>query len=214
MKRTVKNGFFMSLFLVAVSQAGFAQTLKEFFNGDATALFLGVDFTKAKLIDDVTSDEKVIRDKEYGAINEAIITNYKKYSLEGSFHKAKMDHDIGEVSRRNLKIDPAQIKSTNTSDFHRFKEDDIATLVKGFDFGDKSGTGILIVMEAMSKSSKSAAIWVVFIDMKAKKVLLTERFEEKVSMAFGFHSYWTGPIKRMLEDIDDDKIKEWKAKYQ
>ena len=95
-----------------------------------------------------------------------------------------------------------------------FKEDDITTLVKGFDFGDKKGLGILFVCEAMSKSGKAGAYWVTFIDMKAKKVLLTERMEGKTGMSFGFRNYWTNPIKKVLDDIEDDKFKAWKAKYQ
>lgn len=215
MKRTVKASFFMSfIFIILLAQPVAAQTLKDFFNSDATtALYLGIDFTKTKLIDDLTTDETDIRDHQFAAINEAAATDSKKTSLAGAFHKKTLDHDLGLVTKRNMKIDPAQIKSTNTSDFHRLKEDDINTLVKGFDFGDKKGLGILFVMEAMSKTSKSAAIWVTFIDMTTKKVLYTERMEEKTGMGFGFKNYWAIPVKRLLDDIDGDKFKEWKKKF-
>jgi len=42
------------------------------------------------------------------------------------------------LPKENLGADAGKIKSTNTSDFHRLKESDITSLVKGFDFGDKS----------------------------------------------------------------------------
>ena len=48
-------------------------------------------------------------------------------------------------------------------------------------FQGKKGIGILFVMEAMSKREKAAAIWVTLIDMKTKKVLLTERIEGKAA---------------------------------
>jgi len=214
MKRTAKacTSF---IFMAMLAQPAFSQTLKDFFGSDAgTALYLGIDFTKAKLIDDITANETDIRDRQFAGINELIITDTKHINVAGAFHKKTMDHDLGEVNKRNLTIDPAQIKSTNTSDFHRLKEDDISTLVKGFNFGDKKGLGILFVMEAMSKSGKAAALWVTFIDMKTKKVLLTERMEGKTGMSFGFRNYWTTPVKKILDEIDGDKFKEWKKKYQ
>jgi len=215
MKRITPASFFMSFIFIVLSQPAFSQTLKEFFGSDATtALFLGVDFTKAKLIDDATANETDIRDRQYAGINELVVTDTKHIDVAKAFHKSTMDHDLGEVNKRNLKADAAQIKSTNTSDFHRLKEDDITTLIKGFDFGDKKGLGVLFVCEAMSKSGKAGAYWVTFIDMKSKKVLLTERMEGKTGMSFGFRNFWTNPIKKVLDDIKDDKVKEWKAKYQ
>ena len=50
--------------------------------------------------------------------------------------------------------------------------------------------------------------------MKAKKVLLTERLEEKVGMAIGFRNTWASAIKKLLDEIEGDKYKEWKKKYQ
>ena len=215
MNRSVKVRFFMSfIFAALLSPAAFSQTLKDFFNSDATsAIFLGIDFTKTKLIDDASTDAKDIVERQYAGINEGAATDSKKLSLAGAFHKSVMDHDLGPVNKRNLKIDPSQIKSTNTSDFHRLKEEDISALVKGFDFDGKKGLGILFVMEAMSKTGKAAAIWVTFIDMTTKKMLFTERMEEKVGMGFGFKNYWVIPVKRLLDDIKDDKFKEWQKKY-
>lgn len=213
MKRIATACVLFSFTLLA--QPVFSQTLKDFFTSDATnALYLGIDFTKAKLIDDATANETDIRDRQFAGINELMITDSKHINVAGAFHKPSMDHDLGEVNKRNLAIDPSQIKSTNTADFHRLKEDDISNLVKGFNFGDKKGIGILFVMEAMSKSGKAAAMWVTFVDMKTKKVLLTERMEEKTGMSFGFRNYWATPVKKALDEIEGDKYKEWKKKYQ
>ena len=216
MKRTVKAGFFMSFVFIAIlSQPVFSQTLKDFFNSDAsTALYLGIDFTRAKLIDDPKSEASDIVDRQYAGINQLVITEAKKFDLNAAFHKINIDHDLAAVNKKNEKADAGALMSTNTSDFHRLKEDDINTMVKGYDFGDKKGIGILFVMEAMSKSGKAAAIWVTFIDMKAKKVLFTERLEEKVGMAIGFRNTWASAIKKLLDEIEGDKYKEWKAKFQ
>ncbi len=215
MQRTVRASLFLSfLFTVIFSGSAGSQTLKDFFNSDqTTALFLGVDFSKAKLIDDLTANESDIVARQYNGINELVLAEPKKFDINTAFHKTNIDHDLGFVAKRNEKADATQVKSTNSADFHRLKEEDISNLVKGFDLGDKKGIGILFVMEAMSKSAKTAAIWVTFIDMKSKKVLLTERLEEKVGMAIGFRNYWANSIKKVLDEIEGDKYKEWKKKF-
>jgi len=215
MQRTLKASLFLSFMLfVVLAQPAFSQTLKDFFNSDATtALYLGIDFTKARLIDDPKSEATEIRDRQFDGINQLVVTETKKFDLNAAFHKSNIDHDLGSVNKRNEKADAAQLMSTNTSDFHRLKEEDINSLVKGFDFGDKKGIGILFVMEAMSKSGKAAAIWVTFVDMKARKVLLTERMEEKIGMAIGFRNTWASAIKKLLDEIEGDKYKEWKKKF-
>lgn len=211
---TIKSLVFFAV-AALLSQPIFSQTLKEFFGSSETkALYLGIDFTQARLIDDATANEMDIRDRQYNGINDLVVTETKKFDLNKAFHKSNIDHDLGAVAKRNTKADAEKIKSTNTSDFHRFKEADVVSLVKGFDFGDKSGLGILFVVEAMSKSAKATAFWVTFVDIKAKKVLLTERIEAKTSMSFGFRNYWASSVKNLLDIIEDKKYKEWKEKNQ
>ena len=212
---TLPKFFFLSFALSVAGISGFSQTAKEFFSSSETpVMYLGIDFTKARLIDDANANAIDIRDRQFDGINDLIVNEPKKYDLKGAFHKSIVDHDLGPVAKRNEKVNAEEIKSTNTSDFRRLKEADITTLVKGFNFEDKKGVGILFVMEAMSKSEKAASIWVTLIDIKSKKVLMTERIEAKSSMAFGFRNSWASTIKNLLETIEKKKYNEWKSKYQ
>jgi hypothetical protein len=209
---------FLRVFLISnlffSATAGFTQSLKEVFNNSETPLlYLGVDFTKAKIIDDAAANEIDIRDRQFAAINDVIINEPKRYDISGAFNKSNIEHDLGLVGKRNLKINAEAIKSTNTSDFGRLKESDITSLVKGFDFEKHKGIGVLFVMEGMSKTRKAASVWVTFIDMKSKKVLMTERLEPKVAGGFSFRNYWASSIRTLLETIDKKKYKEWKEKY-
>ncbi len=205
---------FVLISLLALQLTVNAQTLKDFFSSSETPTFYyGLDFTKARLIDDATANVNDIRDRQYDGINELIITESKKYDLKGAFHKSNVDHDLGYVNKRNEKANAEDIKSTSSSDFHRFKEDDIKSIVSGFDFGGKKAIGILLVVEAMSKSEKSIAVWVTLVDPQTKKVLLTDRVEGKAGMAFGFRNYWASAIKNVLETIEKKKYNEWKSKY-
>jgi hypothetical protein len=207
-------GFIAFLFFLGSVQYSTAQTLKEVFTTSESPLFyLGIDFTQARLIDEATANVTEIRDKHYAAINDLVVNEPKKYDLLSAFHKTNIDHDLGLVAKRNASINTEGILSTNSADYNRFKEDDIIKLVKGFNFGDKKGMGVLFIVEAMSKGKKGAAVWVTFINMGTHKVLLTERMEGKVSMSIGFRNYWANPIRDVIETIEKKKFNEWKSKY-
>jgi hypothetical protein len=209
-----KSLFFLLGGILLIQSTLNAQTLKDFFSsGGTTSLYLGIDYSKAKVIDDNSATATDIRDKYYPGINDLILTESKKYDPKLAFHQSSMDHDLGLVMKKNEKINPDDIKSTTSGDYHRLKADDINSVVAGYDFGDRKGIGVLIVMEAMSKTDKGAAMWVTLIDMKAKKVLMTERLEGKTSMGFGFRNYWAIPVHTVLEEIEKKKFKEWQAKY-
>jgi hypothetical protein len=202
-------------FLFSAPILGFSQTLKDVFTSKETPMvYLGIDFTKSKLIGDESTSALDVRDREYMAINGVIVEEAKKYDVKGAFHKSNVDHDLSLVEKRNEKISPEDIKSSSSADFHRLKADDINSLVAGYDFGTKKGIGILFVMEGMDKTEKAAAIWVTLVDMGAKKVLMTERIEGKTGMSFGFRNFWATAVKSVIENIEKKKYKEWQQKYQ
>jgi hypothetical protein len=214
MKRTQKlNWLFAFVFLFGSSTQSFAQTLKDVFNNSESPLtYLGIDFTKARLLDIGNADD--IRNRLYGSINELVVNEPKKFDLKGAFSKSNISHDFGAVTKNNAKTNLNDIISTNSADFDRLKEADIAAVVKALDLSGKNGIGLLFVMEAMRKVDKKgeAAIWVTLIDMKTKKVLMTERIVEKAT-GIGFRNYWASTIKEVLDDIEKKKYKEWRIKY-
>jgi hypothetical protein len=101
---------------------------KQVFSSSETPIvYLGVDFTLAKLID-ATEPALDVRDKSYPAINDLIVSEQKKYDLAAAFHKTSMDNDLSMVTKRNAKINAEEIKSNNQGDYNRLKEDDITSL--------------------------------------------------------------------------------------
>jgi hypothetical protein len=214
MKRSQKlSWLFAFVLLFGSSTQSFSQTLKDVFNNSESPLmYLGIDFTKARLLDVGNADD--IRNRLYGSINELIVNEPKKFDLKGAFSKSNIDHDFGAVTKNNAKVNMNDIISTNSADFDRLKESDIAAAVKALDLSGKTGVGLLFVMEAMRKIDKKgeAAIWVTLVDMKTKKVLMTERIIEKAT-GIGFRNYWASTIKEVIDDIDKKKYKEWRNKY-
>jgi hypothetical protein len=191
-----------------------AQTLKDFFSsGSAPTMYLGIDFTRNKVIDDPSESGSEIVERYYESINSLILTESKKYDIKGAFHQSNMDHDLGLVNARNEKINSQDVKSSLSSDSHRLTADSISRVVSGYDFGTKTGIGILFVSEAFDKTDKFAALWVTLVDMKTKKVLLTQRVEGKTGAGFGFRNFWAAAIHNVLETVEKSKYKEWKSQY-
>jgi hypothetical protein len=216
MKRTIKFSWLFALvFIFGNLQHASAQTLKDFFNNSETPLtYLGIDFTKAKLINEAGGNPMDIRNRLYNSINDVVVNEPKKYDIAGAFHKSSVTSDLTAVKAKNEKINAEEIMSSNTADFNRLKETDIAGMVKALAISGKKGIGLLFVMEGMKKEDKKAAasVWAVLIDLQTKKVLLSERFENKAA-GFGFRNFWSSTIKATIDDIEKDKYKEWKAKY-
>ncbi|SKD05977.1 hypothetical protein SAMN05660461_3257 [Chitinophaga ginsengisegetis] len=202
------------LMLSMMAMTANAQTLKNFLdNKDSSFTWLGVDFTQAKLLGDAAAKTDAIVDHEFTALNQVIVNEQKKYDVPGALHRDKYNTSIGLVNKRNEAINKDALKSDESSDFERLKPEDIVKVVKSYDFTGKHGIGVMLVMEGMSKTSKSASMWLAIFDMDKKNVLLTERYVGKgQKWSFAWRNYWLATIKSVLDDIDDDYSK-LKTKY-
>ncbi len=196
-----------------VAQVMQAQTLKDVLNNKETPIhYFGVDFTKSVLIGDANANAKDIVERQFAGINDLLVNEPKKYDIAGAFRKSEINSDLSFVAKRNEKVNEGKLLSANTEDYNHLTESDIATLVRGFNVGGKSGTGLLFVVDAMSKPKKSISVWVTLFDMKTKKLLLADRVEGAVGMGFGFRNYWATGFKKVIDAIDRRKYKEWVAK--
>lgn len=207
---------FAVLFFCGVSGQSYAQTLKDFFNSsEIPVTYLGIDFTKARLINSVTANPTDIKNRIYRSINDVVLSEPKKFDFKEPFHKSNISSDLTAMHARNEKVNAEEIVSSNSDDFFRLKESDMAATAKALNISGKKGIGIFFVYEAMKSIEKGddlAAVWTVLIDLESKKVLLSERFEVK-ARGFGFRNIWASAIKATLDEIDKNKYKDWKSKY-
>ena len=204
------------LFFCSNLPSVYAQPIKDVFNSSETSiLYLGIDYTQARLINDPSKPGIAVRDEIYPGINALVINEPKKYDLQKAFNKTLINNSLGIVTKRNKAINAENIESTESADFNRLKEADINKLVSGIDFEKKKGIGLLFIVEGMKKVDKkgTASIWVTFVDMGANKVLMTERMEGETSGGFTFRNYWAGTIYSVIVSIEKRKYKELKAKY-
>jgi hypothetical protein len=218
MKRTQKlSWLFAVVFLFGSSIQSFSQTLKDFFSNSSISLtYLGIDYTKNKLINDPGGNAADIKGRLYNSMNDVVVNEMgKNYNIAGAFNRSSgIISDIGAVTERNEKINVSDIMSYNEVDYNRLKESDIAGCVKALALKGKEGIGLVFIMEGMIKKEKKSygAVWVTLINMKSKNVLMTERMEQEPA-GFGFRNFWVSVIKKCIVEIDKKKYEAWKNTY-
>lgn len=218
MKQTQKLSWLFALVMFfAGSTTSFSQTIKDFFSNTSTPLtYLGIDYTKNKLINDPGGNASDIKGRLYNSMNDVVVTEMgKNYNIAGAFSRSGgVSTEITAVTERNDKISAADIMSSSAADFNRLTETDIANCVKALNLKGKEGIGLVFIMEGMKKEEKKSygSVWVTLIDMKTKKVLMAERMEQEAA-GFGFRNFWVSIIKKSLIEIDKKKYKVWKSTY-
>ena len=218
MKQTQKLSWLLAIvLLLSAGTQSFAQTIKDFFNNNSTQLtYLGIDYYKNKLINDPGSNPVDIQSRIYGAMNDVVVNEMgKNYKVAEAFDRSSgVNSDISAVTTRNGKINSKDINSSNTEDFNKLTESDINAEVKALGLKSGDGVGLVFIMEGMKKEEKKSfgAVWVTLVDLKTKKVIMTERMEQEAA-GFGFRNFWVSIIKKSLVEIDKKNYKAWKSKY-
>ena len=206
-------------------QPVFAQSKADVFDPKVPVTLLGLDFSLTKFIGSANNTSVgvspfgVVRSKDEGTVtnddfrdnytvawNQLFIDETKKYNVAKAIHRESVNYalDVTEKSNKALKKD---FFSNNPGDFKTKTEADITAAVKGYNFGKNDGIGLIFFVEGMSKGMEKEGIWVTFVDMKSKTVLLTVYKENKPG-GFGFRNYWAKPIFTLLKDMDSD-FKKW-----
>lgn len=217
--KSPKNITFLVAFVAVLTtvSSGFAQATKaDIFDTGKPLTWLGIDYSQAKFIGseaaykasgEVVNSE--FTEKFIPAWNNLFIAEAKKYDVAKATHRATVTYaiDVAEKANNAIKKD---FFDENPSDFKTLTEQNIGDLVKNYDFQGKTGLGLLFFMEGMSKGQKLAGMWVTFVDMGSKTVLLTV-YETGASGGFGFRNYWAKPIYEVLKDMNSN-FKNWKSK--
>jgi len=212
MKRMASFNWLMIIYLIGFIQPVYSQTAKEIFNSsEIPVIYLGIDFTQARLIGDGAASAADFKDKHFTAINQVIVNEPKKYDLTKAFNRSSISNDIAVTENLNAKIDADKIKSSNSSDDARLDAAAIQKVVDGYALDGKKGVGLVFIMESLNKTAERGSMYVTFIDMSTRKVLFTERMTGK-SGGFGNRNYWVKPVFEVLEQIKKSKYKEWKNK--
>ena len=213
-KITVMKKYSLLAVALLLSIGSFAQLSKaDILNGDKEITWLGIDFTQLKLMGPATPWKDAgeitnvqMRDKYFPGWNSLFINEQKKYDVAGAVSRmeVKFATDVTEKANNGMKGD---VFSEDPNEYKHLDEGKIASLVSKYDYQGKKGIGMMFFMESMSKGKEEGALWVTFVDMNAKKVLLTQRVTEEAG-GFGFKNFWAKTFAGALKDTQKG-LKNW-----
>lgn len=208
---TLLRSLFIYLLIMQISKNCSSQEAKEFFNSnEAKVTWLGIDFSEVRLLGDVGATPKEMKDRYFISINDVVINETEKYDFSKTFRKLNVVADINQVSKNNLKIDIEKLKTYENKDLSRFTPAIVESVVNKYDFGDKTGWGIVFIMEGLNKAEVEASMYVTIININKKKVVMTKRLTGK-ARGFGVRNYWAGAVFDVLQHIQKSQYDKWKS---
>lgn len=194
-----------------LSYNGIAQTKADIFS-EMPITWLGLDFTQLKFIGNASQfadagqmTSREMRNKYFPGWNQLFIKEEKKYNVAEAVDRNSVTYAVNVTDNTNDKS-TAEYFTDNPGDFQHLTADKISSLVSKYDFKGNKGLGMMFFVEGMSKDKAEASIWVTFVNMDKKTVLLTKQMTEGAG-GFGFNHYWAKSYLGALKDID---MKKWK----
>ncbi|MDB5149727.1 MAG: hypothetical protein JWQ57_3747, partial [Mucilaginibacter sp.] len=152
----------------------------------------------------ITKDE--FKDSFLVQWNQLFIDESKKYNVAKAIGRSSVTYAIDICINANKKLAQKEFFSNNPKDFHTKTEADVVNAVKNYDFQSNKGIGMMYFVEGMDRGTGEEGIWVTFVDMKSKTVLLT-RYESSKGQGSGFRNYWAKPLYVALKEMDLNKWK-------
>ena len=200
----MKKLIFSVLVTFAAISAG-AQT-KADITGDVQVTWLGLDFTNVKFIGSAAQFKDAgeisnydLREKYFPAWNNLFMKEQEKFNVAKAVDRNSVDYaiEVTDVANHNSK-GPYFVDEPDS--YQLLTAEKIAAQVAKYNFKGHKGLGLLFFVEGMSKSKEEASMWVTFVNMGDKKVLLTKRVTGACG-GFGFRNYWAKSFYNVLQDM-------------
>lgn len=226
MKSITKLKWLVALFIISVNaQSLSAQSKADIFDKNVPVTWLGVDYTLVKFIGTPSNVSKsfnawtAVKVVDNGVVtkeefvndftvewNQLFIDEAKKYNVAKAIDRSEVNYAIDVCINANKALIKKDFFSNNQSDFHLTTEATIADAVKNYDFQKNQGLGMMFFVDGMNKGTTEEGLWVTFVDMKSKTVLLTKYATFKCQGS-GFRNYWAKALWAIPKEMD---FKKWK----
>ena len=185
-----------------------AQTRDDIF-GNAPVTWLGLDLTHLKFVGKptqynntgaITNDE--LRSEYFLSWNDLFFKEHNKFNVARATHRDFVGYAMKITQQENTRSTRMYI-TDNELEYQLLTPDSVSKFVDRYDFGQKKGIGLLFFVEGMNKRKREASMWVTFVDMGNKKVLLTERMTG-LAGGGGFRNFWARSFSNVLWDLGKD----------
>ena len=146
-----------------------------------------------------------MRSKYFPGWNNLFISEQKKYNVADAVDRDQVTYALDVTENANTRSN-GDYFTENAGAYQLLNADKISSLVSKYDFKGKKGLGMLFFVEGMSKDKQEASMWVTFVNMDSKTVLLTKQVTATAG-GFGFRNYWAKSFYNALKDMDLKKMK-------
>jgi hypothetical protein len=204
----MKKFFVAGLLVLSFVQSYAQNTLADVFSGKAKVVFLGLDFTQAKYIGSPGfTDPNAIQNQHMVSWNTLIEAEPKKFSLEKPL-KLRADQYSAKVADMIKHNKNVNVADNIINESYTLTEDQARKAVSKYALSEKEGVGVVYVVESLNKTLEKMTVWVTFIDLSTRKILLIEKVEGKAA-GFGFRNYWAGAVYKINGNIGSNYYKKW-----
>jgi hypothetical protein len=205
----IKLSFSLLIALTVILSAN-AQKRADIFNPDVRITWLGIDISKAKLIGDRArygseSDMRKIVD----GWNSLFLSEPEKFNVARAVERKEVKKAIEVTMDHNQQLDILSQYTDDKDEFMHMKLSDVDEVISGYDFSGLSGIGLMFVVESFSKPNETASVWVTFINLESKEVLLTERLQGEPGGS-GLRNYWANACNDILHKMQKKDYPRWK----
>jgi len=77
---------------------------------------------------------------------------------------------------------------------------DVANAVRSCQLTEKSGLGLVFIVDRLVKRAQKGCLYIVFFDVESRKVLASRRGTYRAHGG-GFRNYWFRPVKEAIRDV-------------
>ena len=176
------------------------EALYQDFLSTKEILWLGIDFSKAKV---TKSGFNVSQEELRNCItywNTLIISDQKKYDIRLSFRKPVMSYDLTRTNKINKNIRINNMLKENITMEDVYTDEYIVKYIRETETSTLHRFGLSFIIESLDSLSKTGSIWVVINETLTKEPVLCEKFL-KVPSGFGLKSYWSRIFYDLLYDV-------------
>lgn len=169
----------------------------------------GIDFSKAKFCRNGFDFPTEIIQYFFNEWNLLIISDQKKYDIRLSFRKPILHYDLSYITKRNKTVKASSAVVDYISVENMYSEEEIIQYFAKLNLPQQTRFAISVLVEALDKNSKTAALWIVINDTLNKQVVLCEKFLKEPS-GFNTKSYWARTFYNLFFDIQKSSFVRWK----
>lgn len=178
----------------------------------------GLDFSKSRMVGNFSQFNEAggkngfdIRNIYFRAWNRTIVDEPEKYTLDKFFNVSKVSYNLSATEQGNQDMDAAKLMVMDTYS-KELTAEEIQACVNQYKLEQKSGIGIVFIVEKFDKFEERGVMNVVYFDIATQKVLFSKRMSGEAK-GIGIKNYWIRSVYNVMKEVSTEQ-KKWKQNYK